>query len=414
MRAKISRELLRDTKPKSQAFDIQDTELRGFAARVSPTGKITYCIRYTGTGGQQARQSLQRAFPATSVSDAREAARMLLGKIANGEDPAATARKKRRATLTLTEFIDERYRDWLAANTQTADATEKRIRAAFKEDLGRPLVEFSAWIIEKWRSARLKSGKAPATVNRDLAALGSLFSRALEWGLIDVHPLAVVKQLQEPDGRVRWLSDDEEDRLRAALDAREARERAARVNANDWRAARNYELLPLLDDATYIDHLKPMVLLSLNTGLRQGETLKLRWDAVDLDRAILTVRGATAKSRRIRHVPLNDEAHAALMQWRAQTPGEFVFPGRTGSPVTEIKTAWGNLLDRAGVTEFTWHDMRHHFASKLAMAGVDLNVIRELLGHADLNMTIRYAHLAPAHKALAVAKLVRAPASQQI
>jgi integrase len=407
MKARITRELLRDVKPTRHAFDIQDTDLRGFAVRVTPSGKITYCIRYSGADGKQARKSLDRSFPATSVSDAREAARGLLGKIANGEDPAATARQKRRATMTLAEFIDERYRDWLTTNTQTPDATEKRIRAAFEEEVSRPIVEFNAWIIEKWRTARLKAGKAPATVNRDLAALGSLFSRAIEWGLIDAHPLATVKQLQEPDGRVRWLSDDEEDRLRAALDAREARERTARANANAWREARRYELLPVLDDAAYVDHLKPMVLLSLNTGLRQGETFKLRWDAIDLDLAVLTVRGATAKSRRIRHVPLNDEALAVLKQWRAQTQGEFVFPGRDGSHLTEIKTAWGKLLEQAKVADFTWHDMRHHFASRLVMSGVDLNTVRELLGHADLAMTIRYAHLAPAHKALAVAKLMR-------
>jgi integrase len=407
MKARITRELLRDVKPTRHAFDIQDTDLRGFAVRVTPSGKITYCIRYSGADGKQARKSLDRSFPATSVSDAREAARGLLGKIANGEDPAATARQKRRATMTLAEFIDERYRDWLTTNTQTPDATEKRIRAAFEEEVSRPIVEFNAWIIEKWRTARLKAGKAPATVNRDLAALGSLFSRAIEWGLIDAHPLATVKQLQEPDGRVRWLSDDEEDRLRAALDAREARERTARANANAWREARRYELLPVLDDAAYVDHLKPMVLLSLNTGLRQGETFKLRWDAIDLDLAVLTVRCATAKSRRIRHVPLNDEALAVLKQWRAQTQGEFVFPGRDGSHLTEIKTAWGKLLEQAKVADFTWHDMRHHFASRLVMSGVDLNTVRELLGHADLAMTIRYAHLAPAHKALAVAKLMR-------
>ncbi|CAJ9608690.1 tyrosine-type recombinase/integrase [Burkholderia pseudomallei] len=407
MKAKISRELLRTAEPRKHAFDIQDTELRGFAVRVTPGGRITYCIRYTGVDGKQARKSLDRSFPATSVSDAREAARVLLGKIANGEDPAETARQKRRATMTLGEFIEERYRDWLATNSQTATATEKRIRAAFGDELARPLVEFNAWIIEKWRSARMKAGKAPATINRDLAALGSLFSRALEWGLVDAHPLGTVKQLQEPDGRIRWLSDDEEDRLRAALDTREARERAARTNANKWRAARRYELLPEIDESVYVDHLKPMVLLSLNTGLRQGETFQLRWDAVDLDLAVLTVRGATAKSRKVRHVPLNDEALAVLKQWRKQTPGEFVFPGRDGSHVTEIKTAWGKLLDQAKLTDFTWHDMRHHFASRLVMSGVDLNTVRELLGHADLTMTIRYAHLAPAHKALAVAKLLR-------
>ena len=414
MRARISRELLRTATPRKHAFDIQDTELRGFAVRVTPGGTITYCIRYTSADGKQVRKSLDRAFPVTSVSDAREAARVLLGRIANGEDPTGAARRKRRATMTLAEFIEERYRDWLTTNSQTATATEKRIRAAFGDELARPLVEFNAWIIEKWRSARVKAGKAPATINRDLAALSSLFSRALEWGLVDAHPLGTVKQFQEPDGRVRWLSDEEEDRLRAALDAREDRERAARANANKWRAARRYGLLPEIDEGVYVDHLKPMVLLSLNTGLRQGETFKLRWDAVDLDLGVLTVRGATAKSRKIRHVPLNEEALAALKQWRKQTPGEFVFPGRDGAHVTEIKTAWGKLLEQAKLSDFTWHDMRHHFASRLVMSGVDLNTVRELLGHADLTMTIRYAHLAPAHKALAVAKLMRPKQSSTI
>jgi integrase len=407
MKAKISRELLRQVAPREHAFDIQDTELRGFGVRVTPAGSIGYCIRYSGPDGKQARKSLGKSFPATTVSDAREAARVLLGQIANGEDPAAAARIKRRASMTLRDFIKERYRDWLATNTQTADATEKRILAAFEKELDRPLVEFSGWTIEKWRSARVKAGLAPSTINRDLTALGGLFSRALEWKLIDSHPLDTVKALQEPDARVRWLSDDEESRLRGALVAREERERTGRTTANEWRAERRYQLLPEIAPSAYVDHLQPMVLLSLNTGMRQGETLKLRWDAVDLERALLTVRGATAKSRRVRHIPLNSEALAVLVQWRAQTPGAVVFPGREGEPITEIKTAWGNLVKAAKVIDFTWHDMRHHFASRLVMAGVDLNTVRELLGHADLKMTLRYAHLAPEHKANAVAKLTR-------
>ena len=85
----------------------------------------------------------------------------------------------------------------------------------------------------------------------------------------------------------------------------------------------------------------------------------------------------------------------------------LVFPGTKGKRIVDVKTAWAKLLRQAGIESFRWHDMRHDFASRLVMAGVDLNTVRELLGHADLKMTLRYAHLAPEHKANAVEKLVQ-------
>ena len=84
-----------------------------------------------------------------------------------------------------------------------------------------------------------------------------------------------------------------------------------------------------------------------------------------------------------------------------------VFPSDSGEPLTDIKSAWLALVGVAKLTAFRFHDLRHSFASKLVMAGVDLNTVRELLGHADLQMTLRYAHLAPEHTAAAVEKLVR-------
>ena len=113
---------------------------------------------------------------------------------------------------------------------------------------------------------------------------------------------------------MRYLSPAEEKRLRAALIARDTTRRAERATANDWRRERGYALWP--EHGTYTDHLTPIVLLALNTGLRRGELFNLRWADVDLTRAIVTVQGGGAKSGQTRHVPLNSEAEAVLEAWK--------------------------------------------------------------------------------------------------
>jgi len=139
----------------------------------------------------------------------------------------------------------------------------------------------------------------------------------------------------------------------------------------------------------------------MNTGLRLGEMLKLRWNNVHFDRRWLTVEGREAKSRQTRHVPLNDEAMGLLNRWRQQTNGgRRIFEIGTG-----FRTAWPKLLRRANITNFRWHDMRHHFASRLVQLGVPLNTVRDLLGHSSVAMSLRYAHLAPDQRREAVAKL---------
>lgn len=149
-----------------------------------------------------------------------------------------------------------------------------------------------------------------------------------------------------------------------------------------------------------------MVLLSINTGIRQGELFSLQWQNINFDTKTLTIEGKLAKSGKTRHVPLNNEAFSVLQKWHKTTSNnQLVFPNRDGKKFDNVKKAWANLLKTAEVNNFRWHDMRHHFASRLVMAGVNLNTVRELLGHSDIKMTLRYAHLAPEHKAEAVAKL---------
>jgi integrase len=239
--------------------------------------------------------------------------------------------------------------------------------------------------------------------------LRGALSRAVEWKLIPVHPLAGVKA-SKTDRRplVRYLSADEEARLLAALETRDTKRRAERERANAWRRARGYALWPAF--GTYSDYLSPLVRLALHTGLRRGELFGLTWADVDLTGARLTVRGESAKSGQTRYVPLNVTAAAVLATWREivkpATPAALVFSGADGAPLVDIKKAWGALMTAAKIERFRFHDCRHDFASKLVMAGTDLNTVRELLGHADLKMVLRYAHLAPEHTAAAVAKLV--------
>jgi integrase len=221
--------------------------------------------------------------------------------------------------------------------------------------------------------------------------------------LADLKPLKV-----DTLGAIRYLTEDEEIRLRTVLAHRDTHLKAARARGNAWRRQRGYVEMPSLYSNAYGDHLMPMVLLSLNTGVRRGELFNLRWRDVNIHTKTLTVRGETAKSGQTRHIPLNSEALDVLMKWSQQIPGEgFVFPGKEGERLDNVRKSWDGVLKAAGIVDFRWHDLRHTFASNLIMAGVPLNSVRELLGRTTLQMTLRYAHLAPDHKADAVERLHR-------
>lgn len=220
---------------------------------------------------------------------------------------------------------------------------------------------------------------------------------------IESHDLSKIKSLKSENNIVRFLSAKEEKTLRETLKVRDLRIKNERDSGNLHRQNRGYALLPELRDFNYCGYLEPLVILAINTGMRRGEIFGLEWQHVDLANGYLTIIASNSKSGQGRHIPLNNEAKITLSNWLADTDDSgFVFKGSNSKPLTDIKRTWNTLLTEAKIDNFRFHDLRHHFASKLVMAGVDLNTVRELMGHSDLKMTLRYAHLAPEHKAAAV------------
>lgn len=219
--------------------------------------------------------------------------------------------------------------------------------------------------IQKWLDSK-SAAWSPATRNRYLALLKLTYRLAEEDGVIKLNPVRLVRQAKEDNSRVRYLSDAEETTLREII-------------------ARNYS-----------DHL-PEFELALMTGMRQGEQFAATWEDVDLTAGFIRLR--QTKNGQGRFVRLNSRALSSLRMLRHQGIG-------SGRVFFNQKPRWfTDAIRDAGIKDFTWHCLRHTFASRLAMAGVDLRTVQELLGHKSITMTMRYSHLSPEHCTKALEKL---------
>lgn len=335
-----------------------------------------------------------------------ESAQYLAEAHAHGEPLAVTQGRKTLGISTLDSFLTDHYESWAKAHQQDALNSLRAIRNSFAGLLPLRLDEIDARRVELLRAAWLTAGLAPSTANRNLNRLGGVMSRAVEWGLLENHPLAKVKRLKvDSRSRVRYLSPGEEEALRTAMDDREERIRAERDSANKWREARKEEKMIDLRALSYADHLKPLVILSICTGMRKGEVFNLTWADIDFETKNITVEGSTSKSGQTRHIPMHKEVSDMLAKWKKQVSSDLVFPGKEDRRLDNVNKSWAGLLKLAKIESFRWHDLRHTFASKLVMRNISLNTVRELLGHSDITMTLRYAHLASENKAAAIASL---------
>jgi integrase len=408
MKAKITPSLVKELNPKDKPYEVVDSAINGFLVRVQPSGAKTYSFSYRRPDGRRTRCRIG-THPTITASIARKTAEKLAAQVVQGQDPqaqrqAARAEAAKAKNESLGVFIGEQYSSWAQAHQKRGDETLKLLSRKFSHLFVKRMAEITAWDIQKWRSEQKKAGSSPSTINRAVSTLKAVLNKAVEWGALDSNPLISVKPIKlDNSSRIRFLTPEEEKRIRVALDAREERLRLDRDAGNQWRRKRRYSQLPEFVG----DYLKPMVLLALNTGMRRGELLALKWEDVDFARKQLIVQGVKAKSGHSRYIPLNSEAISILEKWCSNSAGELVFPNPlTGSAMTNIKSSWTKVRSMAQIADFRFHDLRHTFASNLVRAGIDLYRVKELLGHSTIQMTEKYAHLAPEHNIDAVERLV--------
>jgi len=322
-----------------------------------------FWIRYAGLDGRI-------IFESSGSKKFREAQDLLISRkqgIKEGKEPEI----KRITNHTFKE-LTEHYSKW--AEMQKCFKSKIYLIKDLATIFGMiPLRRFNTMIVEQYVSEKLQKGYKPSTANRLLATLKHMFSKAVEWDMVEetiLKRIRKVKFLKENNARLRYLSKEECKSL---------------VNACD-------------------SHLRPIVIAGLNTGMRKQEILSLTWDDIDLKHGFIHVN--TSKNGERRDVPMNNTLKAVLQGITRRLDIPYVFyDSKTGKHFQDVKRSFHTSLRKAGIKDFHFHDMRHTFASHLVMAGVDLTTVSKLLGHKTLTMTLRYSHLAPEHMVKAVGVL---------
>jgi integrase len=221
--------------------------------------------------------------------------------------------------------------------------------------------------VERYRAKR-RTEVSDATVNREIACLKTLFNKAVEWGRLEKNPILKVKKFRESNSKERILTQGE--------------------------AAK------LLSEAS--PQIKSILRLALNTGMRRGEILSLRWKDIDLHKGFIFI--ADSKNGRSRNVPINSRVFETLKSLSQESEYVF-FNSETKTHIKDIKTGFKAACRRAGIKSLRLHDLRHTAASWMVEAGIDLVTVSKILGHSTIQMTMRYAHPTPENMRLAVEKL---------
>jgi integrase len=257
---------------------------------------------------------------------------------------------------------DEAALKWLKETSHKATHADDQSKVKWLQQYfrGRLLQSIDRELVAKVGAVKAAEAE-PATANRYLALIRAILRRAVqEWEWLDRAPR--IKLYREAKRRVRWITPDQVQVLLKELPK----------------------------------HQVDIVLFALATGLRQSNVIKLEWSQVDLDRQVAWIHADQAKGRRDIHVSLNSTAMDVLRRQRDKH-ADRVFTYR-GKPIRWVNTkAWRTALDRAGIDNFRWHDLRHTWASWHVQHGTPAYVVQEMGAWESAGMVRRYAHLAPAN-----------------
>jgi integrase len=336
---------------------------RGIFVRQNNNGTLSYGISYIYNG------TLYREIAGPTKTLAKEALRIRKAEIAQDRYQIPKKRKPPKFAKACNRYMEhatKSKRSW-----ERDEDTLKLAKAFFKR---KRIDEVTSWDVERFKAARVKQ-VTKSTVNRELAVVKRLFTLAVDWNLVEKNPVKKVAMYRIEEKVMRVLSHEEEQKL--------------------------------IDAAA--PHFKPLIIVAINTGMRRGELLTLQWEQVDLQSQTITIKHS--KSGKVRHIPINKKAQDILESIPEPHEGHvFVY---RGLPIKAVKTAFAGAVRRAGILRCRFHDLRHTFATRLVLAGVDLATVMQLMGHANISTTMKYAHPSPPHKREAVGRLDVSQSTQQ-
>jgi integrase len=322
----------------------------------SKTGKETeyWYVEVYMPGGRKIKRSIGKAGQVTKAV-ARQVESELKKKVRLGQLDMIEAE-----IPTLNE-IKEEYLAYVRDVSQKRSwkRDEELLRPLCKLYGNKRLSDISTKDLEEFKSLRLKEVK-PATVNRSLSVLRHLINLAKRWKkFFGDNPVSIVGMLEEHNQVERILTPEEENRL--------------------------------LNES--ISYLRAIITTALNTGMRKGEILGLKWSDVDLDLNMITVNQTNSKSKKSRKVYINSAMKRLFLELRLKSAGnEYVFLDDKGNRLKEIKNGFSSACRRAGIEGLRFHDLRHSAATRMIESGANIVAVSKILGHSDIKTTMRYTH----------------------